>query len=149
MREDVPQDAGRSPFAARPAAEAAYFLDLLGDGHVGLGRHEAAIEAYQQAAEGFRAAGAQCSYALCLFKIADSHLALAEPWHAVGYLDVCLPLLTELGLVRHGRLARQRLAECQAGLAAAPLADAGPGPDVELGRDVELGPGRGEDAVAS
>jgi hypothetical protein len=57
MREDVPQDAGRSPFAARPAAEAAYFLDLLGDGHVGLGRHEAAIEAYQQAAEGFRAAG--------------------------------------------------------------------------------------------
>ena len=44
----------------------AYFLDLLGDSHNGLGRFEAAIEAYRQAAEGFQSQGAECSYALCL-----------------------------------------------------------------------------------
>ena len=101
------------------AADKAYFLDLLGDSHSGLGRHEAAIEAYRQAAEGFRSQGAQCSYALCLFKVADSHLSLGEPWHALGYLQACLPLLRELGLTRHETLARQQLARCQAELAGA------------------------------
>ena len=91
----------------------AYFLDLLGDSHSGLGRFEAAIEAYRQAAEGFQSQGAECSYALCLFKVADSHLALGEPWHALGYLQACLPLLHELGLTRHERLAREQLAHCQ------------------------------------
>ena len=95
----------------------AYFLDLLGDSHNGLGRHEAAIEAYRQAAEGFRSQGAPCSYALCLFKVADSHLSLGEPWHALGYLQACLPLLHELGLTRHETLAREQLAHCQAELA--------------------------------
>ena len=99
----------------------AYFLDLLGDSHNGLGRHEAAIEAYRQAAEGFRSEGAQCSYALCLFKVADSHLSLGEPWHALGYLQACLPLLRELGLTRHETLARQQLARCQAELTGARL----------------------------
>ena len=68
---------------------------------------EAAIEAYRQAAEAFLAEGAQCSYALCLFKIADSYLSLGEPWHAIGYLEACLPLLRDLGMTRHERLARQ------------------------------------------
>jgi tetratricopeptide (TPR) repeat protein len=94
----------------------AYFLDLLGDSHNGLGRHGAAIEAYEQAAEGFKAQGAQCSYALCLFKIADSYLSLREPWHAAGYLELCLPLLRELGLSRYEALASDHLASCQAGL---------------------------------
>ena len=94
----------------------AYFLDLLGDSHNGLGRFEAAIEAYRQAAEGFQSQGAECSYALCLFKVADSHLALGEPWHALGYLQACLPLLHELGLTRHERLAREQLARCLAEL---------------------------------
>ena len=94
----------------------AYFLDLLGDSHSGLGRFEAAIEAYRQAAEGFQSQGAECSYALCLFKVADSHLALGEPWHALGYLQACLPLLHELGLTRHETLAREQLAHCQAEL---------------------------------
>ena len=71
--------------ARRQRQDKAYFLDLLGDSHNGLGRHETAIEAYRQAAEEFRAQGAQCSYALCLFKVADSHLSLGEPWHALGY----------------------------------------------------------------
>ena len=95
----------------------AYFLDLLGDSHNGLGRYEAAIEAYRQAAQEFDGQGAQCSSALCLLKIADSYLALQEPWHAIGYLEACLPLLRELGLVRHFSIAQDRLASCRAGLA--------------------------------
>src|ERR1700730_2972302 len=101
--------------------QAAYFLNSLGDSHKGLGDCAAAIEAYRQAAEGFRAEGAQCSYALCLFKIADSHLSLGEPWHAIGYLEACLPLLRDLGLTRHERLARQQLDVCQVELAGARL----------------------------
>jgi len=100
---------------------AAYFLDLLGDSHQGLGHAEAAIEAYRQAADGFQAQGAHCSYALCLFKIADSHLYLGEPWHAIRYLEACLPLLRDLGLTRHEGLAQQQLDACQAELAGARL----------------------------
>ena len=114
MQEGL-QDSWGGP-ARRRLHNTAYFLDLLGDSHNGLGRHEAAIEAYRQAAEGFRSQGAPCSYALCLFKVADSHLSLGEPWHALGYLQACLPLLHELGLTRHETLARQQLAHCQAEL---------------------------------
>ena len=99
----------------------AYFLDLLGDSQGGLGRHEAAVEAYRQAAQEFEAQGARCSHALCLLKIADSYLAQHEPWHAIGYLEACLPLLRELGLVRHCALAEHGLAVCQAELAHARL----------------------------
>jgi tetratricopeptide (TPR) repeat protein len=95
----------------------ARFLDLLGDSHTGLGRYEAAIEAYREAAQGFEADGAPCSRALCLFKIADSYMSLHEPWHALGYLEVCLPLLRKLGLVRHFSLAQDQLAACRAELA--------------------------------
>lgn len=98
-----------------------HFLDLLGDSHAGLGRYEAAIEAYRDAAQGFEADGAPCSRALCLFKIADSYMSLHEPWHALGYLEVCLPLLRELGLVRHFSLAQDELAACRAELARAHL----------------------------
>ena len=99
----------------------AYFLDLLGDSHQGLGRYEAAIEAYREAGQGFDAQGARCSSALCLLKIAGSYLALREPWHAIGYLEACLPLLRELGLLRHVRFAQDQLAACQAELAHARL----------------------------
>ena len=102
--------------AGRQQRDKAYFLDLLGDSHNGLGDPEAAIEAYRRAAEAFRAQGAQCSYALCLFKIADGYLSLGEPWHALGYLEACLPVLHDLGLTRHETLARQQLAHCQAEL---------------------------------
>ena len=61
----------------------------------------------------FRSQEAHCSYALCLFKVADSHLSLGEPWHALGYLEACLPLLHELGLTRHETLAREQLAHCR------------------------------------
>ena len=114
------QDSWGGP-ARRQLHDTAYFLDLLGDSHHGLGRHEAAIEAYRQAAEAFRSQGAQCSYALCLFKVADSYLSLGEPWHALGYLQACLPLLHELGLTRHETLARQQLARCEAEMTGARL----------------------------
>jgi len=109
--------ASRAGTAGRPSRDKAYFLNLLGDGHNGLGHAEAAIEAYRQAAEEFRAQGAQCSYALCLFKIADGHMSLGEPWHALGYLEACLPLLRDLGLTRHETLAQNQLDACQAELA--------------------------------
>jgi tetratricopeptide (TPR) repeat protein len=102
--------------AERRAQDRPYFLDLLGDGHYGLGGHESAIEAYTEAADGFQAQGARCSYALCLFKIAAGYLSLDEPWHALGYLEASLPLLEELGMTRHAALARGRLAACQAEL---------------------------------
>jgi tetratricopeptide (TPR) repeat protein len=113
----------------------AYFLDLLGDSHAGLGRYEAAIEAYREAAQRFEADGAPCSRALCLFKVADSYMSLHEPWHALGYLEVCLPLLRELGLVRHFSLAQDQLAACRAELARARLTG--------TARSAPLPPGRG------
>ena len=116
--------------ARRQPHDRAYFLDLLGDSHTGLGRPEAAVEAYRQAADAFKAQGAPCSYALCLLKTADSYVSLGEPWHAIGYLEACLPLLRELGLVRHEAVAQHQLSACQAGLAHARLLGkgrAGPG----------------------
>jgi tetratricopeptide (TPR) repeat protein len=118
MQEGSQDPAGT---AGRQPREAAYFLDLLGDSHQGLGHPEAAIEAYRQAADRFRALGAECSYALCLLKTADSYLSLGEPWHAVGYLEACVPLLRDLGLTRHEGRARQQLDACQAELAGAHL----------------------------
>jgi len=132
--------------AGRQLHDKAYFLDLLGDSHNGLGRHEAAIEAYRQAADEFRSQGAQCSHALCLFKIADSHLSLGEPWHALGYLQACLPLLHELGLTRHETLAREQLAHCQAELAGVRLLGegrAGPRPSRPRGHPAPGPPGAG------
>src|SRR5689334_15050379 len=111
--------------AGRQSHDKAYFLDLLGDSHTGLGRHEAAIEAYRQAAERFKSQEAHCSYALCLLKVAGGHLSLGEPWHALGYLEACLPLLHELGLTRHETLAREQLARCQSELAGARLLTGG------------------------
>jgi len=102
--------------AARQRQDRAHFLDLLGDSLGGLGRHEAAVEAYRQAAPELETAGARCSYALCLLKTADSYLSLHEPWNAIGYLEACLPLLRELRMARHFSQAQSQLAACQAEL---------------------------------
>ena len=121
---DGAQDSWRGPAGQQPH-DKAYFLNLLGDSHTGLGRHEAAIEAYRQAAEGFKSQEAHCSYALCLWKVAQSHLSLREPWHALGYLEASLPLLHELGLTRHAALAREQRAQCRSELAGMRLLTAG------------------------
>ena len=120
----IMQEGPRAPgegAANRQRQDRAYFLDLLGDSQDGLGRYEAAIEAYRQAARDFEAQGARCSYALCLLKIAGSYLSLHEPWHAIGYLEACLPLLRELGLTRHVSIAQGQLTSCHAELAQAGL----------------------------
>jgi tetratricopeptide (TPR) repeat protein len=121
---DGGQDSWGRPAGQQPH-DKAYFLNLLGDSHTGLGRHEAAIEAYRQAAEEFKSQEAHCSYALCLWKVAQSHLSLGEPWHALGYLEASLPLLHELGLTRHAALAREHLAQCRSELAGVRLLTAG------------------------
>ena len=130
----------RAGKAGRQLHDKAYFLDLLGDSHSGLGHPEAAIEAYRQAAEAFRAQGAQCSYALCLFKIADSHMSLGEPWHAVGYLEACLPLLRDLGMTRYETLTQDQLDACRAELAAARLLGEGRVGQPPLAEPSRLGP---------
>jgi tetratricopeptide (TPR) repeat protein len=121
---DGVQDSWGGPAGQQPH-DKAYFLNLLGDSQTGLGRHEAAIEAYRQAAEEFKSQGAHCSHALCLWKVAQSHLSLGEPWHALGYLEASLPLLHELGLTRHAALAREQLVQCRSELAGVRLLTAG------------------------
>ena len=158
----IMQEGPRAPgegAANRQRQDRAYFLDLLGDSQDGLGRHEAAIEAYRQAAQAFEAQGARCSYALCLLKIAGSYLSLHEPWHAIGYLEACLPLLRELGLARHFDLAQGQLTACHAELAqvgllgegwagprcdgARPTRPARSAPPSQAARSAALPPGRG------
>ena len=72
----------------------AYFLDLLGDAYNGLGRYDEAIVALSEAAAAFTQHDAQCAHAVCLFKIAQSHLALAQGEQAIRsarYPDPSLP----------------------------------------------------------
>jgi tetratricopeptide (TPR) repeat protein len=113
--------------AVRQQQDKAYFLDLLGDSHNGLGHPDAAIEAYQQAASAFEAQGASCSYALCLLKVAECHMSLEQPGQAAGYLEACLPLLRDLGLTRYANRAQHQLDACQVGLAQARLLGEGRG----------------------
>jgi hypothetical protein len=113
--------------AVRQQQDKAYFLDLLGDSHTGLGHPDAAIEAYQQAASAFQAQGASCSYALCLLKMAECHMSLEQPGQASGYLAACLPLLRDLGLTRYANRAQDQLDACHVGLAQARLLGEGRG----------------------
>jgi tetratricopeptide (TPR) repeat protein len=92
----------------------AYFLDLLGDAYNGLGRHDEAIAALSEAAGAFRQHGAQRAHAECLFKIAQSHLALGQSEHAIRYLDECLPAFRELRQPAHEEQALRALDACRA-----------------------------------
>lgn len=92
----------------------AYFLDLLGDAYNGLGRYDEAIMALSEAAEAFRRHDARCAHAVCLFKIAQSHLALGRSDLAIGYLEECLPMFGELHLPDHERQALRALNDCRA-----------------------------------
>lgn len=92
----------------------AYFLDLLGDAYNGLGRYEEAITALSEASGAFSQHGAQCAHAVCLFKIAQSHLALGHGEQAIRYLDECLPIFRELQLPDHEEQARRARDACGA-----------------------------------
>ena len=79
----------------------AYFLDMLGDAYNGLGRHDEAIVALSEAAASFAQHGAQYAHAECLFKIAQSHLAMGRTSQGVTCLRDCLPIFRELHLPEH------------------------------------------------
>jgi tetratricopeptide (TPR) repeat protein len=92
----------------------AYFLDLLGDAYNGLGRYDEAIAALTEAAEAFRQHDAHCAHAVCLFKIAQSHLAMGSGEQAIRYLQECLPIFRELHLPGHEEQAIRALDTCRA-----------------------------------
>jgi tetratricopeptide (TPR) repeat protein len=93
----------------------AYFLDLLGDAYNGLGRYDEAIVALSEAAASFAEHGAQCAHAVCLFKIAQSHLAMGRTGQGIAYLEECLPIFRELQLPEHEAQALGVLDSCRAG----------------------------------
>jgi hypothetical protein len=90
-----------------------YYLDLIGDSHGILGRHEEAVEAYCRAVLEFHACGTEHAYAICLLKIAISYRALRLDRYALRYLAACMPLLRELGLAEQELVALRELAACQ------------------------------------
>jgi tetratricopeptide (TPR) repeat protein len=100
--------------ASKQVLGEAYFLDLLGDAYNGLGRYDEAIVALSQAAAAFSQHGAQCAHAVCLFKIAQSHLAMAHSKQAITYLEECLPIFQELNLPDHEEQAVHALDSCRA-----------------------------------
>jgi tetratricopeptide (TPR) repeat protein len=91
----------------------AYFLDLLGDAYNGLGRYDEAIAALSEAAAAFGEHDAQLAHAVCLFKIAQSHLAMSHSDQALGYLERCLPIFRELQLPDHEEQALRALDGCR------------------------------------
>jgi tetratricopeptide (TPR) repeat protein len=93
----------------------AYFLDLLGDAYNGLGRYDEAIVALSEAAASFADHGAQCAHAVCLFKIAQSQLALGHTGEGIRYLEQCLPIFRDLQLPEHEEQALRALDNCRAG----------------------------------
>jgi tetratricopeptide (TPR) repeat protein len=90
----------------------AYFLDMLGDACNGLGRYEEAVEALSRAVQVFREHGAHCAHAVGLFKLAQSHLALAHHQEAIAYLEECLPIFRGLHLTVSEKRARAALDAC-------------------------------------
>jgi tetratricopeptide (TPR) repeat protein len=93
----------------------AYFLDLLGDASSCLGRYEEAIEAYGRAVRMFSEHEARYAYALGLFKLARSYLALGRGSEAARYLRECLPIFGDLNM----RAAQDRALEALGACAAA------------------------------
>ena len=92
----------------------AYFLDLLGDAYNALGRCDEAIAVLSEAAGEFSQHDARLARAVCLFKIAQSHLALGQGESAIGYLQECLPVFRELGEPVHEEQAVRALDACRA-----------------------------------
>lgn len=90
-----------------------YYLDLIGDSHGSLGRHEEAVEAYCRAALEFHGRGTEHAYAACLLKIAISYRALGLERHALRYLTTCLPLLRDLRLADQEAVALRERAACR------------------------------------
>lgn len=91
----------------------AYFLDLLGDAYNGLGRYDEAIVALSEAATAFAEHRAQGAHAVCLFKLAQSYLAIDQSEQAARCLEQCLPIFRDLGLPDHEEQALRALEGCR------------------------------------
>jgi DNA-binding MarR family transcriptional regulator len=81
----IPERVGVGP-AVRQLQDKAYFLDLLGDSHNGLGHPDAAIEAYQQAAQGFKEQGSRCCSPVTRNSLSISWTHLTSGWPKPAYL---------------------------------------------------------------
>jgi tetratricopeptide (TPR) repeat protein len=90
----------------------AYYLDMFGDTCNVLGRHDEAVVALSRAVSVFAEHGAQCAHAIGLYKLAQSHAALADHHQAIHYLEECLPIFRRLHLPASERRARAALDAC-------------------------------------
>jgi DNA-binding SARP family transcriptional activator/tetratricopeptide (TPR) repeat protein len=91
-------------------ADHAYFLGTLGDACHGLGRYQDAIDAFSRALPTFRQHGLRRHEALCLLKMAESHLALGNDRQARTCLEQCQPMFTELQMPAYVHRAQKGLA---------------------------------------
>jgi DNA-binding SARP family transcriptional activator/tetratricopeptide (TPR) repeat protein len=91
-------------------ADRAYFLGALGDACHGLGRYQDAIDAFGRALPTFRDHGLRRHEALCLLKMAESHLALGKAGRARPYLIQCQPTFSELQMPAYVQRAQKALA---------------------------------------
>lgn len=95
-------------------ADRAYFTGALGDACYGLGKYRDALDAFGRALPTFREHRLRRHEALCLLKMAESHLALGETSPARAYLTECAPLFTELQLPAYIQRVQRALKECSA-----------------------------------
>jgi DNA-binding SARP family transcriptional activator/tetratricopeptide (TPR) repeat protein len=91
-------------------ADYAYCLGALGDACHGLGRYQDAVDAFSRALPAFRKHGLRRHEALCLLKMAESHLALGNTCQAKAHLDQCQPIFIELQIPAYVDRARRGLA---------------------------------------
>jgi transcriptional regulator with XRE-family HTH domain/tetratricopeptide (TPR) repeat protein len=114
---------GRYPLAERTArqgidladernyvADRAYFLGVLGDACHALGRYQDAVDAFGRALPTFREHGLRRHEALCLLKMAESHLALGDTSQARPGLIQCQPMFNQLQMPAHAQRAQKAMA---------------------------------------
>lgn len=93
-------------------ADRAYFLGSLGDACYGLGRYQDALKAFGRALPTFREHGLRRHEALCLLKLAESHLALGHTSQATPYLARCQPAFTDLRLPAYTQRVQKAMERC-------------------------------------
>jgi DNA-binding SARP family transcriptional activator/tetratricopeptide (TPR) repeat protein len=95
-------------------ADRAYFLGALGDACHGLGRYQDALNAFGRALPTFCEHGLRRHEALCLLKMAESHLALGNTSQARTYLEQCQPAFAELQLPAYTQRVQKAMERCPA-----------------------------------
>jgi tetratricopeptide (TPR) repeat protein len=90
-------------------ADRAYFLGALGDACYGLGRYQDALDAFGRALPTFREHWLRRHEALCLLKMAESHLALGHTGPARAYLAQCQPLFRQLRMPAYVQRAQKAM----------------------------------------